>query len=75
METKNLYHNRKTLSVNGNVFQPMSKETYSNCYHAFDIINNLKEGEYAPYYDKFIFKNCGKFYGVYVDDLTNYSEI
>lgn len=63
------------ITINGINYQPMSEEKYRKCSNAFDIINNLQENEYAPYYDRYIFKNCGKFYGVYVDDLTNYSEI
>ena len=63
------------LCINGKNYTCMDVTRYANCYDSFDICDNLRSGEYAPYFSQIIYKNGSKCLCVDRDDLGNYFEI
>lgn len=64
--------NQLPIQIEGVMYKPMHPQVYSQCYDAFDIMKSLKPMEYAPYYDKYIYKlNDNTCRATYQEDVTN----
>ena len=63
------------LEINGKLYSRMDDERYGKCYDGLDICSKLKNGEYAPYYSRIVFKINNRCFVVERDDLSNYIEV
>ena len=63
----------KELVINGKTYKPMAD--YAKCDGIFSITDNIKDGEYAPFFSKVIFRDNGVIKACYKDNFKNTIEL
>lgn len=72
----NYWETREIIEVNGDWYVAMPLNVYSKCTSIYDVIENIKPMEYAPYHTKLIIKTKNnKYFVVEPYDLNNICEI
>ena len=60
------------ITFKNHSYKEMNSEIYNRCVDIFDILDNIKTGEYCIYYDKYLFKTDKGMIAAYRDNISNY---